>query len=188
MGSKIKYIRVSSDGQNTARQETDAAQYDKIFIEKASGKDTGRPELQRMMEYVRDGDTVEVESYSRFARSTKDLLNLIGQLDEKGVAFISQKEAIDTSTPQGRLMLTIFAGLAQFEREQLLQRQAEGIAIAKAEGKYKGRQPIKVDEKAFADVYRRWKNGEMTARAAMEKLNLKANTFYRRVRELEATQ
>lgn len=185
MASRIKYIRVSTEEQNTARQEADTEKYDKIFIDKASGKDTKRPQLEKMMEYVREGDIVVAESYSRFARNTKDLLTLIEQLDAKGVSFISQKEQIDTSTPQGRLMLTIFAGLAQFEREQLLQRQAEGIAIAKQAGKYKGRQPIKVDEVIFGNVYREWKDGIITARVAMEKMALKPNTFYRRVAEYE---
>ena len=132
---KIGYIRVSTQEQNTARQETDKEQFDKVYIEKASGKNTDRPQLTAMMDYVRVGDTVVVESYSRIARNTKDLLEIIDRLNKKGVAFISQKEQIDTSTPAGRLMLTIFAGLAQFERECLLERQAEGIAIAKAEGK-----------------------------------------------------
>jgi len=109
--ARIKYIRVSAEEQNTARQETDKGEYDKVFIDKTSGKDTLRPQLSKMMEYVRDGDIVVVESYSRFARNTKDLLTLIEQLDNKGVSFISQKENIDTTTPQGRLMLTIFAGL-----------------------------------------------------------------------------
>lgn len=185
MPSTIKYIRVSTAEQNTARQETDTENYDKVFIDTASGKNTNRPELERMMEYVREGDTVVVESYSRFARNTKDLLTLVDHLEKKGVAFVSQKEQIDTSTPQGKLMLTIFAGLAQFEREQLLQRQAEGIAIAKREGKYKGRKPISVDEAAFKKVYAEWKAGGITAREAMSQLHLKPNTFYRRVKEYE---
>lgn len=185
MASRIKYIRVSTEEQNTARQEADTEKYDKIFIDKASGKDTKRPQLEKMLDYVREGDTVIADSYSRFARNTKDLLTLIEQLDAKGVSFVSQKEAIDTSTPQGRLMLTIFAGLAQFEREQLLQRQAEGIKIAKAAGKYKGRKPIIVEENKFANVYREWKAGNITARTAMGKLELKPNTFYRRVAEYE---
>lgn len=188
MASKIKYIRVSTAEQNTARQEADSANYDKVFIEKASGKDTKRPELEKMMEYVREGDTVYVESYSRFARNTKDLLALVDELRKKGVAFASQKENIDTSTSQGNLMFIIFAGLAQFEREQLLQRQAEGIAIAKQEGKYKGRKPISVDETAFNKVYTEWKAKGITAREAMKRLNVKSNTFYRRVKEYETRQ
>lgn len=187
--ARIKYIRVSTAGQNTARQEVDTAKYDKVFTEKVSGKNIkDRPELKRMMEYVREGDTVVVDSYSRFARSTKDLLNLVDELKQKGVEFISIKENTDTSTPQGKLILTIFAGLAEFEREQMLQRQAEGIAIAKGEGKYKGRQRIGVVNEQFEKQYQAWKAEKQTAVETMAKLNLKANTFYRRVKEYEAGQ
>lgn len=183
--AKVLYARVSTQEQNLARQLTDAADYDKIYIEKISGKNTERPQLQAMLAYLREGDVLEVESYSRLARNTKDLLEIVDQLTKKGVSFKSKKEDVDTSTPQGRFMLTIFAGLAELEREQTLQRQAEGIAIAKAEGKYKGRQPISVDEKEFEAAVKAWKAGKMTARAAMEKMKLKPNTFYRRVKELE---
>lgn len=111
--ARIKYIRVSTREQNTARQEADMEKFDRVYIEKASGKNADRPELKAMLDYVREGDIVEVESYSRIARNTQDLLAIVGKLAEKGVDFVSQKEKIDTSTPSGRLMLTIFAGLAQ---------------------------------------------------------------------------
>lgn len=184
--ANIKYIRVSTTKQNTARQEVDTATYDKVFIEKVSGKDRERPELKKMMAYIREGDTVTVESYSRFARSTKDLLDMVEEFNSKGVQFVSQKEKVDTSTPQGRFIFTVFAGLAQFEREMMLQRQAEGIAIAKGAGKYKGRQPIDVDPKRFEKEYQAWKENKQTARETMNNLNLKPNTFYRRVKEHEA--
>lgn len=184
--ARILYARVSTEEQNLARQLTEADNYDKVFMEKISGKNMERPQLKAMLAYVRKGDTLEVESYSRLARSTKDLLEIVEKLDELGVHFVSKKENIDTSTPQGRLMLTIFAGLAQFEREQSRERQAEGIAIAKAEGKYKGRKVITVDAKKFDVVYREWKADKLTARQAMEMLNLKPNTFYRRVKEYES--
>ena len=183
--ARILYARVSTEEQNLARQLTEADAYDRVFMEKISGKNMERPELKAMLAYVRKGDVVEVESYSRLARSTKDLLEIIEKLDEIGVDFVSKKENIDTSTPQGRLMLTIFAGLAQFEREQTRERQAEGIAIAKAEGKYKGRKAIDVDAGKFELVYREWKEEKLTARQAMEMLNLKPNTFYRRVKTYE---
>ena len=120
---------------------------EKVYIEKVSGKSReGRPELEAMMNFVREGDVVVVESISRFARSTKELLNLVEELKEKGVEFISQKETIDTQTPSGKFMLTVFAAMAELEREQILQRQKEGIAAAKEAGKYKGRKPIEVDD------------------------------------------
>ena len=114
----------------------------RITLNNMSGKNTNRPELQKMMEYVRRGDTVIVESISRFARNTRDLLELVEKLSAKGVEFVSKKEAIDTTTPTGKFMLTVFGAVAELEREYTLQRQREGIAIAKANGIYKGRKPI----------------------------------------------
>ena len=130
---KIGYIRVSTQEQNTLRQEVLMEQLgvDQIYIDRSSGKNAHRPELKTMLEFVRKGDVVIVESISRFARNTKDLLELVEQLTAKGVEFISQKEAIDTSTPTGKFMLTIFGAVAELEREYILQRQREGIAIAK---------------------------------------------------------
>ena len=138
---KIGYVRVSTEEQNTARQEIMLRELgvDELFIDKASGKNADRPELRRMMEYVRHGDTVIVESISRFARNTRDLLDLVERLTEKQVEFVSRKEAIDTTTPTGKFMLTVFAAVAELEREYILQRQREGIAIAKAQGKYHAR-------------------------------------------------
>ena len=140
---KIGYIRVSTEEQNTARQEVLLRELgvDEVFIDKASGKNADRPELTRMMNYVRRGDTVIVESISRFARNTRDLLDLVERLTEKQVEFVSRKEAIDTTTPTGKFMLTVFAAVAELEREYILQRQREGIAIAKKQGKYTGRRP-----------------------------------------------
>ena len=132
----------------------------------------------------RQGDTVIVESISRIARNTRDLLSIISELTEKGVEFVSLKENIDTTTPHGRFMLTVFGALAELERESILERQREGIEIAKAEGKYKGRKPVPVDETKFRAVCARWRAGEITATAAMKEVGLKQNTFYRRVKEL----
>lgn len=184
--ARIGYIRVSTQEQNAGRQEVTLSDCEKVFMEKASGKDTEhRPELAALLKYVRAGDTVVVDSYSRFARNTRDLLSLVDQLKEKGVYFESIKEKVDTSTPQGELIMTIFAGLAEFERKQTLQRQKEGIELAKAQGRYKGRQPIKVDMGAFEEQYTAWKAGKQTARATMQALGLGSNTFYRRVKEYE---
>lgn len=183
---KVGYIRVSTQEQNTARQEAalDKEGIEKVFIDKMSGKNTNRPELQKMLDFVRSGDTVIVESFSRLARSTRDLLNIVEQLRKKNVEFVSLKEKVDTSTPQGVFTLTVFGALAQLEREQTLQRQAEGIAIAKEKGIYKGRVPVKFDEAAMRKACSSWRAGEITAREAMQKVGLKPNTFYRRVKEL----
>lgn len=184
---RIGYIRVSTAEQNTARQEELMKQLkvDKLYIDKSSGKNTDRKQLKEMLGFVREGDTVIVESISRFARNTRDLLELIEQLEKKQVAFVSQKESIDTTTPTGRFMLTVFGAIAELERDFILERQREGIVLAKARGAYKGRTPIKVDEKLFESVYKQWRAGEITARKAMARLDLKPNTFYRRVREWE---
>lgn len=153
---------------------------DEVYIDRMSGKNTERPELQKMMEYVRHGDTVIVESISRFARNTRDLLDLVERLTGKGVEFISKKEAIDTTTPTGKFMLTIFGAVAELEREYILQRQREGIAIAKEQGKYTGRKPIQPSE--FDRVVSQWRNGEITATEAMRVLKLSKTTFYRKVK------
>lgn len=159
---------------------------EKVYIEKASGKSRdGRPELDSMMDFVREGDIVIVESISRFARSTRDLLTLVEQLTDKKVEFVSQKENIDTTTPQGRFMLTVFGAMAELEREQTLQRQKEGIAAAKAEGKYKGRKPIAIDEELLKSVHTQWYKNEITTAHAIKRLGLSRNTFYRRMWEYE---
>ena len=155
---------------------------DQLYIDRASGKNADRPELRRMLTYVRQGDTVIVESISRFARNTRDLLDLVEQLTDKQVEFVSQKEAIDTTTPTGKFMLTIFGAVAELEREYILQRQREGIAIAKEQGKYTGRRPIVPSN--FESVARQWKSGELTATEAMQRLNMKPSTFYRKVKAL----
>ena len=179
---KIGYIRISTADQNTARQELLMEQLgvDEVYIDRMSGKNTTRPELQKMMEYVRRGDTVIVESISRFARNTRDLLELVEQLSAKGVEFISKKEAIDTTTPTGKFMLTVFGAVAELEREYILQRQREGIAIAKANGVYRGRKPIQPPE--FEKVMTRWQRREITATEAMRQMGMSKSTFYRRVK------
>ena len=179
---KIGYVRVSSQEQNTIRQEVlmEELGVEEIYIDRMSGKNADRPELQRMMEYVRKGDVVLVESISRFARNTRDLLDLIEQLTIAGVEFVSKKEAIDTTTPSGKFMLTIFGAVAELEREYILQRQQEGIAIAKAQGIYKGRKPIQRPE--FSQVVSLWRKGTITATEAMKRLDMKPSTFYRKVK------
>ena len=122
-----------------------------------------------------------------YTRNTKDLLNLIEKLDEKEVKFVIQKENIDTSTPNGKFMLTIFGAVAQLERDYLLQRQKEGIAIAKAKGKYRGRKAIEIDEKKFQRLYKEWKSEKLSSKHFMLDLGIKPNTFYRRVAEFETS-
>ena len=183
---RVFYIRCSTVEQNEARQlkMVEEQKAEKTFIDKASGKNTDRAAFKEMMAFIREGDTVIVESISRIARNTRDLLSIVSELTEKGVEFVSLKESIDTTTPQGRFMLTVFGALAELERENILERQREGIEIAKSEGKYKGRKPLEVDESQFRTLCNRWRDGEITATAAMNELGLKPNTFYRRVKEM----
>ena len=179
----IKYVRVSSKTQHTDRQLTDEKKYDKVYVEVASGKNTDRTQLKAMLAYVREGDTVEVESFSRSARNTRDLLSIVEELQSKGVSFVSQKEHLDTGTPQGRFMLTVFAALAELERESILERQAEGIAIAKQQGRM-GR-PAAAITPVFESAYKRWKAGELTAVKAMKEAGMSKSVWYRKVQEFE---
>ena len=183
---RVFYVRCSTIEQNEARQLKTAEEQnaEKVFVDKASGKNTNRAAFKEMMAFVRAGDTVVVESISRIARNTRDLLSIVSELTEKGVEFVSLKENIDTTTPQGRFMLTVFGALAELERENILERQREGIEIAKSEGKYKGRKPIDYDEAQMKALCKKWRTGEITATAAMKELGLKPNTFYRRVKEM----
>ena len=183
---RVFYARCSTADQNEARQLEMAKEFgaEKVFLDKKSGKDTHREEFQRMMEYVREGDVVGTESISRIARNTKDLLTTIERLKEKKVEFVSLKESIDTSTPTGQFILTVFGAMAQLERESILQRQAEGIAIAKAEGKYKGRQPKAVDEKRFKKAVAEWRSGDRTAVSIQREFGISGTTFYRWIREM----
>ena len=183
---KVGYVRCSTAEQNEARQlrMMEEQGVEKIFTDKASGKNTDRAAFhEMMMSFVRSGDMVVVESISRIARNTRDLLAITAELDDKSVDFVSLKEQIDTTTPTGKFMLTVFGALAELERENILERQREGIAIAKEQGKYRGRKPQDVDPEKLREVCARWRAGEITATAAMKELGLKANTFYRRVKD-----
>ena len=183
----IGYARVSTEEQNETRQLESFANYSekirKVFIDKVSGKNMNRPQLQAMLDYVREGDVVVVSDFSRLARSTRDMLQIVQELTEKGVGLISLKENVDTDTPQGRFMLTVFSALAELERETILQRQREGIAIAKQEHKYKGRKPLPFDEDKLKAECKKWRNGEQTAVATMNKLEIKRNRFYQIVKK-----
>jgi len=185
---KIGYVRVSTLEQKTERQEISLADLgvEKVFIDKASGKTAERPELKKMMEYVREGDIVIVESISRFARSAQDFLELMERLTEKEVSFISKKEGVDTATPAGRFMMTVFAAVAELEREYIRDRQREGIEIARKHGKYRGRKPGVYP--GFEYLLEQSKRGKITAACAMRKLGMSKSTWYRKARELHPQQ
>lgn len=181
---KVAYIRVSCEEQNDQYQRNLLADCEKVFAEKISGKNAERQQLKAMLDFVREGDTVKVVSISRLARNTKDLLNIIETLNNKGVNFVSLNENIDTSTASGKFMLTVFGAMYQMEREYLLEKQREGIKVAKEANKYKGKPKLDIDEVLLRKECQKWRNGEQTATETMKHLNIKPNTFYRRVKEL----
>ena len=186
--ANIAYIRVSTKEQNTGRQHEDfnarGIVLDKVFEEKVSGKNTDRPQLQAMLAYLREGDTLYVESFSRLARSTRDLLNIVNTLTEKGVSFVSLKENVDTTTSQGKFMLTVFAGLYELERDNILERQREGIDLALKEGRPYGRPSATLSD-TFSKNYQLWKQGELKAVDFMKRENIPKSTFYKLVKRYE---
>lgn len=184
------YIRVSSKEQNTIRQEVKAKEHNipllNVYIEKASGKNiSDRPILIELMEKMKSGDKLIVDSISRFARNTKDLLDLVEQLNSKGIIFVSIKEAIDTTTPTGMFMLTVFGAVAQLERDYLKDRQTEGIAVAKDNGVYKGRKAVEYP-KQWDKYYKMMAEGTIKQVDVMKILDLKKTTFYKLIKGYEA--
>lgn len=177
--ANVAYIRVSTEEQNEARQleSMEKLEIDKTFTEKVSAKDANRPQLQAMLDYVREGDTVHVHDFSRLARSTKDLLDIVDKLNDKGVRLISNKEKLDTSTPTGKLMLTMIGAIAQFERESLLERQREGIAIAKKEGKYKGGKEKPIDMELYTELLKDYNTRKINKVQFAQKLGVSRPTL-----------
>lgn len=182
---RIAYVRVSTVEQNEQRQIEAMQKYDieKWFTEKVSAKDTNRPKLQEMLEFAREGDTVHIHDFSRLARSTKDLLDIVETLNGKGIRLVSNKENIDTSTPTGKLMLTMIGAIAEFERQNLLDRQREGIAIAKRNGVYAGGKRKTVI--GFSDGYSRYKARELSKVALAKELNISRPTLDKLIKEYE---
>ncbi len=174
---KIVYVRVSTIEQNEARQIEALEKYgvEKWFMEKVSGKNLERPQLQQMMDFAREGDTIYIHDFSRLARSTKDLLDIVELLQSKGIHLVSNKEHIDTSTPTGKLMLTMIAAINEFERTNLLERQREGIAIAKRNGVYKGRKPFVSDK--FDTLYEKYAHREINKTEFARLLNISRPTL-----------
>ena len=184
------YVRVSTSGQNTARQEIMMAELgvDRMFVDHASGKNMDRSGLAEMMSVLKPGDVVVVESYSRLSRSVSDLLDTVARLNERGVGFVSRKESIDTGTAAGRLMLTIIAGLNAFEREVMLERQREGIAAmpvvngVRVSGKNGKTYGWKRDEVAGrAEMRGKVSRGEVSVSAACKELGISRSKWYREV-------
>jgi DNA invertase Pin-like site-specific DNA recombinase len=182
--ASVGYVRVSTVEQNEGRQVEALKSHniDKWFIDKCSGKNTDRPQFKLMLDYIREGDTVYVEDFSRLSRSVADLLNIIDEFKSKKVQLVSLKEQLDTTKPQGRLMVELLGAINEFERANILERQAEGIALAKQKGIYKGRKRIEKPA-GWAEVYEAYRTRKMTAGEAMKQLGLKRNTFYTFVKQ-----
>lgn len=185
--ANVAYVRVSTKEQNEERQIENLKKYDidRWYTEKVSGKDTNRPQLQAMLDYVREGDTVYIHDFSRLARNTADLLKLTEYLDCKGVKLISTKENLDTSTPTGKLMLTMIGAIAEFERANLKERQAEGIALAKEHGKYKGRKAREIDEE-FISLYNDYMERKTSKYAMAKALGVSRPTIDRMIERYKA--
>ncbi len=183
----VGYIRVSSKDQNLARQKEELSKHrvERFFEEKVSGKSMDRPELQKMLDFVREGDTVYVMDFSRLARNTEDLLGLVRIFEEKKVHLVSLKENLDTSTPTGKLMLTMIGAINQFEREVIRERQREGIVIAKRDGKYTsaGRKPKVIKDADFEKCLEEYQAREIDRNKMAEKLGISRTTLYRRLRQ-----
>lgn len=186
---KVAYVRVSTEEQNEARQieALRARSIEKWFTEKISGKSMDRPQLQAMLDYMREGDTVYIHDFSRLARSTKDLLEIVERLQAKGVHLVSNKEKLDTGTSTGKLMLTMIAAINEFERQNLLDRQREGIAIAKRNGVYKGRKKVAMPVN-FPALYARYTRRELNKGQLAELLHVTRPTLERMIREYLSTK
>jgi DNA invertase Pin-like site-specific DNA recombinase len=181
-GQRVAYIRVSSLDQNTARQ-LEGVEVDRSFEDKCSGKDTKRPQLEALLEFVREGDTVLVHSMDRLARNLDDLRSLVTRLTKRGVKVEFIKESLTfsgESSPMATLLLSMLGAVAEFERAQIRERQREGIAIAKSKGVYKGRKPSLTPEQA-AVIRTRADAGEKKAALARE-FNISRETLYQYLR------
>lgn len=189
-GMNVAYIRVSSKDQNLARQRAALEEYkiEKWFPDKASAKDTERPKLKEMLEFVREGDTVYIVSFDRLARSVADLLQLTDYLKKKNVHLVSVKERIDSSTTNGRLMLTVVGAIAEFERAIIRERQAEGIALAKAKGIYAGRKHKKINQELFEECYQEWLKRRLTLVDLAKKLDISRSTAYRLIHQRQQNE
>ncbi|MDO4178854.1 MAG: recombinase family protein [Phascolarctobacterium sp.] len=186
--ANVLYLRVSSKQQDLIRQkyvfEKQNIIFDKVFEEKISAKDTNRPKFKEMMDWLREGDVLYVESFSRLARNTRDLLDIVDKLKNKEVKIVSLKEDFDTDSSHGKMILGIFALLYSFERECMLERQKEAFEARRAANLPVGRPRVRMSE-SFGKNYHRWKTGEITATQCMKEENLSRTTFYKLVKDYE---
>jgi DNA invertase Pin-like site-specific DNA recombinase len=182
MRMRIGYARVSTEQQVLARQLDQLQAYgcDVIYQEKMTGTKKDRPELAKVIVQARAGDQVVIESLSRLGRSAKDLLELIGQFEKSGVTVVSLKESIDTSTSVGRLLVTVLAALAQFERDLTVERTNEGLKAARARGRKGGRPPM--DPKKIQKAIRLYRSEQLSVSDISDQCGISAATLYRYVK------
>lgn len=183
------YVRVSTKEQSETRQIECLKKYniEKWFSEKISGATMDRPKLQEMLRGLKSGDTVYITDFSRLARNTYDLLCMIDNFEHYGINLVSDKEKLDMSTASGKLLITVIAAVNEFERDMMLERQAEGIEIAKTKGKYKncGRKRFEVDEELFANDLKLLKEGKLTKVELANKINVSRPTLDKMIKERE---
>lgn len=187
---KIGYMRVSTEEQNEARQREALKNFDidRWFVDKLSGKNTDRPQFQTMMEFVREGDELYISELSRLSRSLRDLLDTMDVLEKKKVKLISAKENIDTSTATGRCFIGMIGVFNQFEREIIHERTMQGIEVAKAQGKYKGRKPKEYNQVLLNEVLNSLANNCMTVTEASKKLGVTRATVYNLLKRMGGTE
>lgn len=181
---KVAYIRVSTTHQNTDRQEYAMPKdIERVYSEKISGKNTDRPQLKALMDFVREGDIVYFESFSRISRSLSDLLSILDTFDKKGVKWVTLKEHIDTTGATGKLIVGVLGAISAYEREINEERREYGYRKALDAGTV-GR-PKNAVTKEFEKAYKEWKAGNLTAVQAMKECKLAKTSFYRMVKEYE---
>lgn len=184
--SNLAYIRVSTVEQNLLRQEVaikENIKIDKWFLEKASAKNRERPELNGLLDYIREGDSIYIHSLDRLARNTKDLLNIVETLDQKKVKLYSIKDNFDFNSSTGKFMMTILGAVAELEYNITKERRNEGIALAKKKGIYKGRKPVELNKQQFKELYLDWEKGYITKKEMAKRLNISRSTLYRRIKK-----
>ena len=182
-GQRVGYIRVSSVDQNPERQLEGVA-LDRVFMDKASAKDTARPQLQEMLKFVREGDTIIVHSMDRLARNLEDLRKIVQHQTKHGVRVEFVKEGLSFSgedSPMAHLMLSVMGAFAEFERTLLKERQREGIALAKKRGAYRGRKPT-LSSSQIADLKARVEAGDKKAQVARD-MGISRETLYQYLRQ-----
>lgn len=184
---RVAYVRVSTVDQNEQRQVEALEKHDieRWYTEKISGKDTKRPKLQEMLNFVREGDTVYIHDLSRLARNTKDLLTIVEDLSNRGVDLVSNKENIDTRTPVGKLMLTMVSACYEFERQALRERQREGIDLAKREGRYTGGHKKRIPDDIWKMNVFLYERREITKKEFAERIGVSRPTLDRMLHERE---